>query len=91
MMMWWHMPQIMKRLSIKHFIITDFAVGALTVYTMTSFSKSITSMVAGVVVGLLMNFTMMFLGTQWARERFDLNTPPPVPRLPGRRFFWHRK
>lgn len=84
MMMWWHLPVSLKRASIKHFIVTDLVVGVFTVYTMTSFSKSITSMVAGTVVGLMMNFSMMLMGSMWAMNYFGLKAPPAVPRVPLR-------
>jgi hypothetical protein len=41
-------------------------------------------MVAGTVVGLMMNFSMMLMGSMWAMNYFGLKAPPAVPRVPLR-------
>lgn len=79
MFSWWHMPTWAKRWSLNHFVITDMVMAGLTYYTMAQFSKSIASMVATVVAGMLMNFTMMALGTNMMREYLGLENPVHVP------------
>ncbi len=85
MFAWWHLPVALKRWTLNHHIITDLMVGVLTFYTMSQFSKSIASMVATVVAGLLMNFTLMALGTDTVRAQLGLTNPEPRRWLSSRR------
>lgn len=70
--MWKSMPRLFKMWSLRHPVITDILVGIVTFYTMSMFSHSIASMVATVVSGLLMNFTLMGLATPGGRAMFHL-------------------
>lgn len=54
-----HLPQWIKRFMLKHFVLTDALSVILTLTFLSGISKSITSVIASIVCGLLVNITLM--------------------------------
>lgn len=55
-----HFPVFLKNLMLKHFALTDLLSVLTSFLLLTSISKSLSAVVASVVCGLLVNFTLIF-------------------------------
>lgn len=65
-MSWWHLPQFLKKLSLKKPILTDLAASVLVFTLLTGFSKSLVAVIGAVTAGLCINFT--FVGHKILKE-----------------------
>ena len=54
-----HLPKIIKNFLLKHLVFTDFLSVALTFIFLSGISKSITSVIASIFCGLLVNLTLI--------------------------------
>jgi ABC-type multidrug transport system permease subunit len=55
-----HFPNFLKRILLKHFALTDLLSVLTSFLLLTSISKSLSAVIASVVCGLLVNFTLIF-------------------------------
>lgn len=54
-----HFPQIIKNFLLKNFFLTDISSVVISFILLTSISKSITSVIASMLCGLLVNITLI--------------------------------
>ena len=54
-----HLPEFIKRFLLKHFVLTDCLSVFLTLTFLSGISQSLTSVIASIVCGLLVNLTLM--------------------------------
>ena len=54
-----HFPLILKKFLLKNFFLTDIASVVISFILLTNISKSITSVIASMLCGMLVNLTLM--------------------------------
>jgi hypothetical protein len=66
-MTWFHMPSIIKLQTKKHPILSDLITGYLAFFFLTSISKSLTAVTAGIVTGLLTDLALH--ASRWSETK----------------------
>ena len=56
---WWHLPEWIKRFTLRHPVMSDIAAGALVYFFLSSISKSLVAAIGAVFGGLLTNVSLL--------------------------------
>ena len=54
-----HFPELLRKFLLKNFFLTDIASVVISFILLTNISKSITSVIASMLCGMLVNLTLM--------------------------------
>ena len=54
-----HFPELLRKFLLKNFFLTDIASVVISFLLLTNISKSITSVIASMLCGMLVNLTLM--------------------------------
>lgn len=65
---WWHMPDWVKRWSMRHPVISDGFSGITTWLFLTAVSKSIIAVIGSFVASLLVNFSLLAYEHLWEQD-----------------------
>jgi hypothetical protein len=60
---WFHLPNVVKRFSQKHPLLTDIAASTIAYVLISSVSKSLVAVIAAISCGLFVNFTILGVKT----------------------------